>query len=105
MFESLDGLLTACTRQNGGRSFTVTVCDTISVPPVTIVASVTVVPSKVRPFSAAHSVGVLAATGAEAGRAAGACAESPVSAATMAMSDPANNLRVMTSLRDAQIMN
>ncbi len=43
MFESLDGLLTPCTRQNSGRSVSVMFVGVTSVPVVTMAAAVTVV--------------------------------------------------------------
>ena len=69
MFDSLDGLLVACTRQNAGMLATVVFSEIFSVPEVTIAAEVTVVPlSSFSPDRAAHSVGPAAGAAARAGR-------------------------------------
>src|SRR5262245_41756127 len=56
MFESAVGLLTPCTRQNGGRSVSVMLVGVTSVPDVTISDAVTLVlPRKVNCVSSAHA--------------------------------------------------
>src|SRR5262245_22904895 len=60
MFESEDGLLMACTRQNEGRSGIVTVSDSFSEPAGTSVESTIVASApNVRPFKVAHAAPAL----------------------------------------------
>ena len=94
MSESADGLLTPCTRQNGGRFRAAAVSEMGSSPDVTSVAEAMVVPwSKVRPVSAAH-----AAACPEAGAPGGGSCPATATTAADAVSNPAtarpNNVRV-----------
>src|SRR4051794_40632482 len=86
MFESADGLLTPCTRQNSGRSEIVTVSEMTSEPDVTSVDDTIDVPlSNVRPFSAAQSA---ACVWAGAGRPGPCAATAMMHASVMAPTAP-----------------
>src|SRR5262245_52203745 len=96
MFESADGLLTAWTRQNEGRSGIVTVSDSFSEPAGTSVDSTIVASApNVRPFKLAHAAPVPdGAVGLS-----GLCADPPMATASHAA--PARNeenLRVIDIL-------
>src|SRR6185436_3319063 len=71
MFESVDGLLTACTRQKAGRLGIVTVSEIFNAPAGTAVDSTTVASPNVRPFKETQAAPEL---GAVVGRS-GLCAE------------------------------
>src|SRR6185436_8995670 len=77
MFESADGLLTPCTRQNDGRLGMVTVSDSVSDPAGTIVDSTTdASPANVLPFNVAHAAPASEAVVSRSGL----CAETSITA-------------------------
>jgi hypothetical protein len=95
MFESAEGLLTACTRQNDGRLGIVTVSETFSDPARTSVEATTVASPNVRPFRPSHAPFELAATGRS-----GLCAETRATAKNAAKATPDAHLStIATSVR------
>src|SRR5436190_13633529 len=94
MFESADGLLTPCTRQNGGRPGMVTVSEILSDPAGTGVDSAMVASPNARPFKAVHA----APAGAGAIGLSWLCAASPMPAARTA-APPKNdaNFRIIAA--------
>src|SRR4051794_4676638 len=97
MFESADGLLIACTRQNAGMSVTFVDGAISRVPDVTIAADVMVVPSIANPGRAEHSVSRSDVIAPLPDRV--VCADRPRVASRTAPKHAARNLMAIVSLQ------